>query len=411
MLNVIFYLKATKVNLNGESPIYARITHKHQSTTMATGKSMPKERWLFTNNLRNPLKAEKEKVIKKALEMFRLNLEKKFLELQKIDPDISLNFLKNEFSGVAKTKRSSITIGDIMEHHNVYFARKVEHGERAPASLQKYERAAELIKAFIKQQYNADDIAADEITSGFVYNLESYLKYDSNYRGKAGIRNNSVVKYMKIYKTACTYCIRMDLLDKNPFNVYDGKLSIMDAVFLTQQELNLIEKKRFVGRLEKVKDIFLFSCYTGYAPVDAAKLTAENLFEDNGGELWIMTSRAKTAIRANVPLLPPALAIIDKYKGQQAGLIPTLTNQKMNSYLKEVADICGIAKNLTWYVARHTFATTVTLGNGIRIEHVSAMLGHTNIRQTQHYAKVLDHNVMNDMAKLKNKYGSVASVY
>ena len=117
-----------------------------------------------------------------------------------------------------------------------------------------------------------------------------------------------------------------------------------------------------------------------------------------------MTNRAKTAIRANVPILPPTLKIIDKYKHLQIGLIPQISNQKMNAYLKEIADLCGITKNLTWYVARHTFATTVTLGNGVRIENVSSMMGHTNIKQTQHYAKVLDVNVMEDMSKLKQKY-------
>ena len=210
---------------------------------------------------------------------------------------------------------------------------------------------------------------------------------------------------MKMYKTACNYAMKMDLILKNPFHVYDGKLSVKDAVFLTQQELDRIENKIFsVARLEKVKDIFLFSCYTGYAPVDAMDLSMDNLFKDNSGHLWIMTSRAKTAIRANVPVLPPTLKIINKYKNQQKGLIPEISNQKMNAYLKEIADICGITKHLTWYVARHTFATTVTLGNGMRIENVSSMMGHTNIKQTQHYAKVLDANIMEDMNKLKIKY-------
>jgi len=210
---------------------------------------------------------------------------------------------------------------------------------------------------------------------------------------------------MRMYKTACKYSIRMGIIDKDPFNVYDGKLHVTDAIFLTQEELNLIENKKFsVKRLEKVKDVFLFSCYTGYAPVDAANLTSNNISSDGNDNLWIMTNRAKTAIRANVPILPPTLAIINKYRNMQIGLIPKLSNQKMNAYLKEIADLCGIDKHLTWYVARHTFATTVTLGNGIRIENVSAMMGHTNIKQTQHYAKVLDMNIMEDMSKLKQKY-------
>jgi integrase len=176
-------------------------------------------------------------------------------------------------------------------------------------------------------------------------------------------------------------------------------------VFLTNEELLQIEKKVFpFERLEKVKDIFLFSCYTGYAPVDACKLTKDNIIKDSDNVLWLKTNRQKTGTKANVPLLPAVINIIHKYEDKEAGLIPKISNQKMNAYLKEIADIVGLNKNLTWYVARHTFATTVTLGNGIKIENVSAMLGHTTIRQTQHYAKVLDSNVSKDMKKIAYLY-------
>ena len=405
MLKVIFYLKAGKFNKNGESPIYARISYKKQSITMAAGKSILKERWQFTDNLRSVLKLEKEKVIKNALDLFLLGMEKKFNELLKIDQDFSLQLLKDEFKGETAVKEDCVSLIEIMNRHNEFFKRKVDAGERSKASYQKYERAKDLLITFMTKQYGIQDISLPEVNSAYVYNLEAFLKYDSSFKGKTGIQNNSVVKYMRMYKTACKYSIRMGIIDKDPFNVYDGKLHVTDAVFLTQEELNLIENKKFsVKRLEKVKDVFLFSCYTGYAPVDAANLTSNNISSDGNDNLWIMTNRAKTAIRANVPILPPTLAIINKYRNMQIGLIPNLSNQKMNAYLKEIADLCGIDKHLTWYVARHTFATTVTLGNGIRIENVSAMMGHTNIKQTQHYAKVLDMNIMEDMSKLKQKY-------
>lgn len=405
MLKVIFYQKSDKVDKNGESPIFARLSFKNQKISISTGKSISKERWGFTGNLRNVLKLEKEKVIKNSLDLFHLNAEKKFLELFKIDSEVSLELLKSELSGKRKIKTKEITIREIMQKHNKFFARKVAAGDRAKASLQKYERCAELMGDFIKKHYRVDDVPASNISSAFVFSLEEYLKYESSFKGQIGIKNNSVVKYIKMYKTAFNYCIRMDLIVKNPFDVYDGKLSVKDAVFLTQQELNLIEEKPiFVERLQKVRDIFLFCCYTGYAPVDALNLTRTNLFKDNDGNLWIMTNRTKTTIRENVPILPPVLAIINKYKNKQMGLLPNISNQKMNAYLKEIADICGINKHLTWYVSRHTFGTTVTLGNGVRLEHVSAMMGHTNIKQTQHYAKVIDHNIMNDMVKVMNKY-------
>ena len=225
------------------------------------------------------------------------------------------------------------------------------------------------------------------------------------YKGKVGIKNNSVVKYFKTFKTVCNFGIKLELISKNPFSKFDGKLQIKDAIYLSQDELNKIEEKSFkFERLEKVKDIFLFSCYTGYAPIDAENLTPNNLIEDNDGNLWIITKRIKTGMRANVPVLPPVQNIIEKYSGKQKTLIPKISNQKMNAYLKEIADLCGINKKLTWYVARHTFATTVTLGNGVKLENVSAMMGHSNIKQTQHYAKVLDSSVGDDMKKLKFKY-------
>jgi integrase len=138
--------------------------------------------------------------------------------------------------------------------------------------------------------------------------------------------------------------------------------------------------------------------------VDACKLTNDNIIVDSDNNSWIKTNRQKTGTKANVPLLQPALKIIEKYKSTGTSLIPSISHQQMNAYLKEIADIVGLNKNLTWYVARHTFATTVTLGNGIKIENVSFMMGHTTIKQTQHYAKVLDSNVADDMKKLNSKY-------
>jgi site-specific recombinase XerD len=406
MLKVLFYQKSDKVNKAGESPIFARLNYNNKNVSMSTGQAISKERWTSTNNLRNQLKIEKEIVIKNLLDLFQLNAAKKFTELFRIDPEVNLQLLKTELTGKVKIDQpEGPTIIEIMDTYILFFNKRVKSGERAPASLQKYKRAEDLLLNFITVTYKKEDMPAFELSSSFVFKLEQFLKYESSFKDQAGIKNNSVVKYMKMYKTACNYAIKMDLIIKNPFNIYDGRLSVKDAVFLTQQELNTIENKIFpTPRLEKVKDIFLFSCYTGYAPVDALELTERNLSADSNENLWIMTSRAKTAIRANVPVLPTVEKIIAKYKNQQKGLIPKISNQKMNAYLKEIADVCGIDKHLTWYVARHTFATTVTLGNGVRLENVSAMMGHTNTKQTQHYAKVLDVNIMEDMEKLKSKF-------
>jgi integrase len=407
MLKIYFYLKSERVNERDESSICVRIHYKQESISISTGKYISKERWDFTNKLRNVLKLEKEKVIRRSLDLFHLTIEKKFNELIQHNTDISLLNLRDELKGKKIIKENEISIIEVLEMHIEYFRKKVSIAERSKATLQKYERSKELLMIFTQREYDDVYFAWSKIDSPFIFNLESYLKYESNFKGRIGIKNNSVMKYMRMYKTAFNYAVKMGKLARNPFDIYEGKLNIKNAVYLTPEELKTIETKKFGNeRLEKVKDIFIFCCYTGYAPIDACSLTVNNLVTDNNNDQWIQTNRAKTSIRSNVPILPPVQKIIKKYKDQQTGLIPQLSNQKMNEYLKEIAILCKIDKNFTWYAARHTFATTVTLGNGVRIENVSSMMGHTNILQTQHYAKVLDSNVKEDMNKLIDKYNN-----
>ncbi len=183
----------------------------------------------------------------------------------------------------------------------------------------------------------------------------------------------------------------------------------MERAFLVEEEMQVLASKEFVTeRLNQVKDIFLFSCFTGLAYIDVKKLTKNNITIGIDGEKWIYTNRQKTDTRSNIPLLPMAEEIIAKYKEHpqclnEGKLLPVLSNQKMNAYLKEMADVCGINKELTFHIARHTFATTVTLTNGVPIESVSKMLGHKNLRTTQHYAKILDRKVSDDMKMLRSK--------
>jgi integrase len=404
MVKTIIYIKKDKARSNGDCPIYIKVVFNRKSTTISTGKYISEERWKQSDNLRKLLRQDKEKTLKDFLDLFILNIEKIHNQIERFQEDITIEEFKNRILGKQITETSP-SILKIIDEHNLYFSKLVKIGERSKASLQKYKRVMELIKIFNNKTYGSNDVLIDKINSAYIYNLESYLKFESDYKGKTGIKNNSVVKYFKNLKTICNYAIRMELIDKNPFNTYNGKIKVEEAIFLTQEELESIENKTFkIDRLERVKDIFLFSCYTGYAPVDAIKLTRKNVIQDTEKILWIKANRQKTNTKANVPILPPVLKIINKYQFYGDTLLPKISNQKMNAYLKEIADIIGLEKKLTWYVARHTFATTVTLGNGIRIENVSAMLGHTTIKQTQHYAKILDQNVGLDMQKLHLKF-------
>jgi site-specific recombinase XerD len=405
MIKTFFYLKTDKQNSEGESPIYAKITLQGKSTTLCTGKFLSKERWEFTNKLRNKLRLNSEVNCKIAIDLLENKIESIYFELVRQNPNSTLFDVKETLSGKS-SKAGEYDIIKLFKNHNEYFKKKSEAGERSKASLQKYNRAKDLLFNFIKIKHGKTSFDINVIDNVFIYNLENFLKYESSFNSKVGISHNCVIKYFQCFKTVCIYGIKRNMITNNPFLCYDEKLVTKDAVFLTKDELERIEAKEFsTERLNKVKDIFLFSCYTSYAPIDVENLTKKNILKDNNGKYWIVTNRAKTKTKSNVPVLPPVKRIIDKYSNLESDrLLPSISNQKINEYLKEIADLCRIDKKLTHYVARHTFATTVTLGNGVGIENVSKMMGHTRITMTQHYAKVLDTNVMEDMDKLKSKF-------
>jgi site-specific recombinase XerD len=238
------------------------------------------------------------------------------------------------------------------------------------------------------------------------------MSYDFYLRSERNCNNNSTVKYLKNFKKIILICIANGWLDKDPFIKYKPKVRPVKRDYLTADELEAIGSQSLANdRISQVRDIFLFSCYTGLAYADVKKLKRSEIVIGNDGQKWIFTSRQKTETDSRIPLLPKALQLMEIYKEHpqcidNGLLLPVLSNQKMNSYLKEIADACGIIKELTYHIARHTFATTVTLANGVSIESVSKMLGHTNIRTTQHYAKILDLKVGQDMALIKEKYSA-----
>ncbi len=190
-----------------------------------------------------------------------------------------------------------------------------------------------------------------------------------------------------------------------------GRFDKVERGFLSEKELAAIEAKEIsIDRISWVRDLFVFSCYTGLAYIDVMRLTPMSVAIGIDGEFWIITSRKKTSTAVKVPLLPKALEIIDKYKGDvralaKGTLFPFISNQKLNACLKEVGDLCSIKKNMTFHLARHTFATTITLTNGVPIESVSKMLGHSKITTTQVYAKVVESKLSKDMTNLKNVLG------
>jgi site-specific recombinase XerD len=274
----------------------------------------------------------------------------------------------------------------------------------APATLDRYNTSRDHTQAFLQWKYGLADIDIKRLNYEFVNDYEFWLKTQRN------CAHNTTMKYISNLKKIVNGCIRKGWLLKDPFLGFKATKQEVEREALTQQELDKIHSKLFLtDRLNYVKDIFLFSCYTGLAYADVKKLKRSEIGPGIDGNHWIFTSRKKTDTQSRIPLLPPALAIIEKYKDyptccDSGHVLPVLSNQKMNAYLKEIADVCGIRKNLTFHIARHTFATTVTLCNGVPIETVSKMLGHLNLKTTQHYAKVLDRKVSDDMRMLQGKF-------
>lgn len=259
------------------------------------------------------------------------------------------------------------------------------------------------IKEFLKWKFNVSDIEITEIDHAFIYDFEFFLRTEKS------CANNSAVKYVKNFGKIIRICLANKWMYHDPFLGYNSKFVEVNRGFLDEEELSLLQNKELkIERIALVRDVFLFSCYTGLSFIDAFNLTKGNIGIGIDGNKWIFTARQKTKIASHIPLLPIAEDIIKKYEKHpmcaiSGKLLPVLSNQKMNAYLKEIADLCEITKELTFHIARHTFATTVTLSNGVPIESVSKMLGHKSIKTTQHYAKILDKKVSEDMAFLKER--------
>jgi len=275
--------------------------------------------------------------------------------------------------------------------------------EYASGTLKRFLVLERHVQAFLLAKFNYADINIKEVDLTFISDFEFYLRTQNS------CANNTAVKYLKNLGKIIRIALSMDWIDKDPMLGYKMHTKPVERPFLTEDELSAILTKEFATeRLSQVRDIFIFCCFTGLAYSDVEKLKVTDIFKGIDGTDWIAINRTKTGTRSNVPLLPTAKAILERYQTEiecYAGnkALPVASNQKMNEYLKEIAAVCRINKKLSSHIARHTFATTVTLLNGVPIESVSKMLGHTNIRTTQIYAKVLDQKVSEDMAVLKEK--------
>ena len=400
-VSVLFYIKRSKATNEGICPIYARVTIQAKRFEFSANKYVNPERW---SGEESKVKGtnEEARTINSHLDYLKNQVLEAEKRLFKKDIKITSENLKDELFGTTENKRMLVPI--FQDHNNKI--KELVDKEYAPGTLQRYKTSFNHTVEFLQWKYKVSDIEITKIDHAFITDYEFWLRSVRN------CANNTAVKYIKNFNKIIKICLVNDWLEKNPFANYKSKVKEVERVYLTEKEIqNIIEKDFKTERLLLVRDIFLFSCFTGLAYIDVKNLTKSHISFGIDGEKWIFTHRQKTESASKIPILPVTQIIINKYENHpqclnENELLPILSNQKMNAYLKEIAVVCEIEKELTFHIARHTFATTVTLTNGVPIESVSKMLGHKNLRTTQHYAKVLDRKVSDDMKILRDKMNS-----
>jgi site-specific recombinase XerD len=396
-----FIMRLPRNERQVQALVYARITVNGRRAEISLKQRVDPKAW---DDAKGRARGKSEEIIKlnNHLERIRTLIADGYNDLVQQRKVVTVDTVKALFLGCDE---ENMTIVRLMEYHNEQSVYKL-----APGTMKNYKTTQRYIIKFISEKYYRNDIVLSELKYKFLLDFEIYL---NNYIPKdhqKPLNNNGVMKHIERLRKMINMAVLLDWLPKDPFASFKKHYEKVERHCLNAAELNTLVQKEFkIDRLKNVRDMFLFSCYTGLAYIDLAQLTTENIVTGVDGELWIYTNRAKTDTNVRVPILPQARELMENYyddpRTKNNGLVfPVISNHRMNGYLKEIADLCGITtKLLTFHIARHTFATTVTLSNGVPIESVSKMLGHTSIRTTQIYAKVVEAKLSEDMGRLKDR--------
>ena len=400
-LSLLFYIKKSKADSLGRANIYLRITVNGKRAELSIHRKINVDLWNTEIS-----QSRGKSIASQEINRLMTNIKSKIYSIEQgllnNGKNVTAISLRDTYLG--KNEKNRMVL-DIFQEHNDNVEKLVGR-DFALGTAERYKTAKKHVGDYIQCSYQVKDLNVKEVDHKFISGFEYYLKTIRN------CSHNTTIKYITNFKKIIRIAYSNDWISKDPFLNWKAKLKIVDREFLTSEEIQKIAEKRFSAeRLNQVKDIFIFCCYTGLSYADVKKLTKNDIVIGIDGQNWVKTKRAKTDTRSNIPILSVPQAIINEYKENQKSfdtdfLLPVLSNQKMNAYLKEIADICGVNKNLTFHLARHTFATTVTLTNGVPIESVSKMLGHKSLRTTQHYAKIIDKKVSEDMAALRLKMDS-----
>ena len=398
-LSVLFIIKKATLLKNGEAPICMRITVNKRVAEVMIKRSIPVDLW----NQKKECSKGKGRVateLNHYINTVRAKVLQIHRELEIDNKPITADIIKDCFYGRDKVQRSLL---EVYAEHNEK-CRALIGKEYTESTVTKFDTSINRLKEYIRSCYHRDDIMLAELDGQFIRDFDFWLKTEKH------CQNNSALKHLKNLKKVVRIALANDWIKKDPFYGIHFKQEEVNVEFLSREELDILMNKEFtIKRLEQVRDIFVFCCFTALAFVDVQQLSREHLIKDNNGALWIRKARQKTNRMCNIPVLSIPQRILRKYEDnaecvKKGVLLPVISNQRMNAYLKEIADLCGITKRLTTHVARHTAATVVFLANDVSMENVSKILGHSNIRMTQHYAKVLDSSIMREMVNVEKNF-------
>jgi site-specific recombinase XerD len=399
IFRTVFYLRSNYKNKEGLSPVMLRIYLNNERLPIGSaGVAVDPKQW---DNDKNRLKGRTTEVlqINQQLDNIQAGIQSIFRRLE-LSENLSLELIKSEYLG---KKEQTETVLTLFDKHNNDMRTQVNISISS-ATLQKYENCKRHLTNFLKTKYSRSDLKLSEMTPVVIHDFQVYLL------SVAKCMQSTTTKNLKLLKTIILFGRKLGLITHDPFRELRIHTKPVDRGFLTDSEITaIIQKKITFPRLDAVRDIFIFSCFTGLAYIDVANLKEENIVEIEG-QKWIMTKRQKTGIATNIILLDIPRKIIEKYADTRKDdkLLPVLSNQKMNAYLKEIGDLCGIKRPLTTHLARHTFAT-MSLSKGVPIETVSKMLGHNKIQTTQTYAKITNKKLEADMLALSSKLGKFSN--
>jgi len=397
---IFFYPRKNYVNKNGEVSIRVFLSLNGERAPFTSEITTPIELWDDEEN-RASGDSKHAHAINEELDDLRAELKFHYKELKRHDVLVTAEQIRDAYLG------TTVKNNKLLETFKVYNEGliKREGKDLSSATVAKYKRTYERLQKYIKEKHKRSDISFRQINYSFIKGFDDYLTTTWN------CDTNTKVKYLQHLKTIVTVARNNNWISSDPFSNFKIKRKKSDRGYLTQDELvAMMQKKIKIKRLEQVRDVFVFCCFTGLSYIDVKKLKDEHIQKAFDGTFWIRKKREKTGVQSDVLMLKIAKLILDKYKGKldDGYVLPVISNQKLNGYLKEIADICGIEKNLTFHLARHTFATTVTLAKGVPLETVSKMLGHTSLKTTQIYARITDQKIGHDMKQLSQKLKGIS---